>query len=311
MWLGMLAGIAGQLPAIPVEPINWLDSLCLAYIAQIAHWLATPAWSLLSPLRLRWRSPPLSGSDRRDGAAAPCGRPPDRHGAARGREVARGPRLPRSSCRRRWRCSSAPLLLRPHGTRRRPRRPGRPVLDVGQGDSILLDPPAADPVLVDTGPPGAGVAERLRELGVESLAAVVISHDQSDHAGGLAELLESLSVGRLVYGEVDPRLRRLALARGRDPGAAGEGGELDSGALRLTALWPPRELAAHRRRTRTGSASCWWPSGATSRSCSPATPRRRRRRSIRGRSTSSRSPITAPRTPASTPCSTTPRRSSR
>ena len=39
MWLGMLAGIAGQLPAIPVRPINWLDSLCLAYIAQIANWL--------------------------------------------------------------------------------------------------------------------------------------------------------------------------------------------------------------------------------------------------------------------------------
>jgi competence protein ComEC len=95
-------------------------------------------------------------------------------------------------------------------------------------------------VLIDTGPPGAGVAERLRELGVESLAAVVISHDQSDHAGGLTELLESLSVGRVVYGEVDPRLRRLALASGSTPLRLAEGGELDSGALRLTALWPPR-----------------------------------------------------------------------
>ena len=47
MWLGMLAGIAGQVPAIPVEPLNWLNSLCLAYIAQIAHWLASPNWSLV------------------------------------------------------------------------------------------------------------------------------------------------------------------------------------------------------------------------------------------------------------------------
>ncbi len=120
------------------------------------------------------------------------------------------------------------------------------VLDVGQGDSILLDPPAADPVLIDTGPPGAEVAERLRELGVESLAAVVISHDQSDHAGGLGDLLESLPVGRVVYGQADPRLRRLALAGGASPIRLAEDGELDSGTLRLTALWPPRELAGER-----------------------------------------------------------------
>ncbi|MGA9371781.1 MAG: ComEC/Rec2 family competence protein, partial [Solirubrobacterales bacterium] len=48
MWLGMLTGIAGQLPVLPVEPLNWLDSLCLAYIAQVAHWLAAPHWALLT-----------------------------------------------------------------------------------------------------------------------------------------------------------------------------------------------------------------------------------------------------------------------
>ncbi|HMA26515.1 MAG TPA: ComEC/Rec2 family competence protein, partial [Solirubrobacterales bacterium] len=48
MWLGMLAGIAGQLPLVPVEPLNWLNSLCLAYIAQIAHWLSAPRWAQLT-----------------------------------------------------------------------------------------------------------------------------------------------------------------------------------------------------------------------------------------------------------------------
>ena len=47
MWLGMLAGMLGQLPAVPVEPLNWLDSLCLAYIAQVARWFGTPGWALL------------------------------------------------------------------------------------------------------------------------------------------------------------------------------------------------------------------------------------------------------------------------
>src|SRR5512144_988271 len=73
-------------------------------------------------------------------------------------------------------------------------------------------------------------------------AAIVISHDQSDHAGDLGDLLGSIRVGRLVYGRADPRLRRAALAVGAEPFQLAEGGEIDSGALHLSALWPPREL---------------------------------------------------------------------
>ena len=246
MWLGMLVAIAGQLPAIPVEPINWLNSLCLAYIAQIAHWLATPTWSLVElPLRtppavciayiglVTVMEPLLAAAKRRAGMV------PWR--------VRGGRRLPAPAAviAAVVALVAALVLLRPqHETRAGAGDLVVRVLDVGQGDSILLDPPAADPVLIDTGPAGAGVAGRLRELGVESLAAVVISHDQSDHAGALGELLESLPVGRVVYGKVDPRLRRLALAAGSTPVRLAEDAELDSGALRLTALWPPRELAA-------------------------------------------------------------------
>ena len=45
MWLGMLSAFAAQVPAIPVEPLNWLNSLCLGYIAQVARWLGSPGWS--------------------------------------------------------------------------------------------------------------------------------------------------------------------------------------------------------------------------------------------------------------------------
>jgi competence protein ComEC len=116
------------------------------------------------------------------------------------------------------------------------------VLDVGQGDSILLDPPHSEPVLVDTGPPDDGVEDRLRELGIQRLAAIVITHDQSDHAGDLGELFDSVRVDRLVYGRDDPRLRRAAQALGVQPYRLAEGGEIDSGGLQLSALWPPREL---------------------------------------------------------------------
>jgi competence protein ComEC len=240
MWLGMLAGIAGQLPLIPVEPINWFDSLCLAYIAQIAHWLAAPHWALLTvhlgsvwsvaaayaglivvmELLLRWLG-------RRRGHLRPP-RP--------ALLIPLGAAL----------AAVALLIAWPFGSASPPATPPGDfavrVLDVGQGDSILLDPPDGDPVLVDTGPPGDGVEDRLHELGISSLAAIVISHDQSDHAGDLDSLLGEIHVERVVYGRADARLRAAALAAGAKPYRLAEGGELDSGSLRLGALWPPREL---------------------------------------------------------------------
>ena len=49
------------------------------------------------------------------------------------------------------------------------------------------------------------MADRLHELGIDRLAAIVITHDQSDHAGDLGELLGSVHVDRLVYGAADVR----------------------------------------------------------------------------------------------------------
>jgi competence protein ComEC len=239
MWLGMLSGILGQAPFVPVDPLNWLDSLCLAYIAQIAHWLAAPGWASLTvhlgsiwsvagayagliggmEVLLRWID--------RVGPVRRSGRPSARLVAAAGLAV-------------------GAVLLWPFGDHPAPARAEADlivrVLDVGQGDSILLQPPDAKPVLVDAGPPADGVEHRLRELGIDRLAAVVITHDQSDHAGDLGEVLDSVRVDRLVYGRDDPRLRAAALAAGAEPYRLAEGGELDSGGLQLTALWPPREL---------------------------------------------------------------------
>jgi competence protein ComEC len=116
------------------------------------------------------------------------------------------------------------------------------VLDVGQGDAILLQPAAALPILVDGGPPGEGLAEKLRAAGVERLGAAIVTHDQSDHAGGIAELLGQLPIDRLVYAAVGSRLRAEARAAGAVPLRVARGGELRSGRLRLEAIWPPPEL---------------------------------------------------------------------
>ena len=92
MWLGMLTGILGQVPLLPVEPINWLDSLCLAYIAQIAHWLAAPRLGAARPCTSArsGRSPPRTRRSWRHGAAAALARAADAVAIA----GCRGPRSP-------------------------------------------------------------------------------------------------------------------------------------------------------------------------------------------------------------------------
>jgi competence protein ComEC len=118
-------------------------------------------------------------------------------------------------------------------------------LDVGQGDSILLQVPEGA-VLVDQGPPEADVAQQLRGLGVRRLSALVLTHPQRDHIGGAETVLRRLAVDRVL----DPRLtasgpfERAALAEAADRRVpvvetrAGDGFRL--GRLRLRVLWPDR-----------------------------------------------------------------------
>lgn len=65
------------------------------------------------------------------------------------------------------------------------------VLDVGQGDAILVETPSGETLLVDSGPPGAGAAilPYFEDRGIVALTHAVITHDHTDHSGGLSEVL--------------------------------------------------------------------------------------------------------------------------
>lgn len=116
-------------------------------------------------------------------------------------------------------------------------------LDVGQGDAALLQVPEGA-VLVDQGPPEAHVARELRRLGVERLAAIVLTHPQRDHVGGAADVLEQLPVDLVL----DPAIpaessdERAALAEARRQRVsvvtARAGSSYRLGMLRLRVLWP-------------------------------------------------------------------------
>jgi competence protein ComEC len=90
----------------------------------------------------------------------------------------------------------APTLRRPDGRLR------VTVLDVGQGDAIVVEGPDGRTVLVDAGSGGpyrldAGervVAPFLWNRGVLALHAVVVTHADADHAGGMAAVRRLFTV---------------------------------------------------------------------------------------------------------------------
>lgn len=248
MWLGMLAAACGQLPGAPVEALNALDAPLLAYIAQVAAWCGRPSWA---SIHMHLGLAGLLAAYALLGIAIVC---VGRILGADGPKSGSGLRF--SAVRRRTGALVAGLvglvvaltLMVPQGgSGESPPGLRISVLDVGQGDAILLQPRHAAAILVDGGPPGDGLARKLRDAGVDSLGAVLITHDQADHAGGIRELLGTLPIGRVLFG----RLRRPTLARVRaariPTRRLAAGAELRDGGLRLDLLWPPHGLLSEAR----------------------------------------------------------------
>jgi competence protein ComEC len=66
------------------------------------------------------------------------------------------------------------------------------VLDVGQGDSILIRSPEGKTALIDAGPTRHAAVAALKRAGITSLDMVAISHHHSDHYGGMDEVLKAM-----------------------------------------------------------------------------------------------------------------------
>lgn len=91
-------------------------------------------------------------------------------------------------------------------------------LDVGQGDSTLLQLPSGQNILVDAGTaaPDVGrivVIPQLQALGLGAIGTVVVTHSDSDHAGGVAALVHEFRVGTVASGSATLQSTSLANIR--------------------------------------------------------------------------------------------------
>jgi beta-lactamase superfamily II metal-dependent hydrolase len=65
------------------------------------------------------------------------------------------------------------------------------ILDVGQGDSILIQSPEGKRALIDAGPSRDAAARLLKQKGITRLDLVVVSHHHSDHYGGMEQVIRT------------------------------------------------------------------------------------------------------------------------
>ena len=73
------------------------------------------------------------------------------------------------------------------------------VLDVGQGDAILIRSPAGKSVLIDAGTGRSPVPTMLKRRDIESLDLVIATHAHADHIGAMARVLQQVPVK--LYGD--------------------------------------------------------------------------------------------------------------
>jgi competence protein ComEC len=80
------------------------------------------------------------------------------------------------------------------------------VLDVGQGDSILIISPTGKSVLIDAGDFGKDkvVRDALTRYNVSHLDLFVATHAHPDHIGGAAEVLKNVKVDQVIDNGVAP-----------------------------------------------------------------------------------------------------------
>ncbi len=82
------------------------------------------------------------------------------------------------------------------------------LLDVGQGEAMLLHQPGRCALLIDGGPliNGHRLTQKVQELEIDQLDMVIVSHPHLDHFGGLFDLLPRIPARQLFDNGLENRV---------------------------------------------------------------------------------------------------------
>jgi competence protein ComEC len=128
------------------------------------------------------------------------------------------------------------------------------VLDVSQGDAILVESSDGPRMLVDGGSDPDLLVRRLDEripMWDRRLDLVVLTHPHEDHAGGLAGLMPRYRVSAFLETGLESdgagvrELRAAAARSGAVHVRLAQGDVLALGPARVDVVWPPRSLVAN------------------------------------------------------------------
>ena len=121
--------------------------------------------------------------------------------------------------------------------------------DVGQGEAVVLRSGVASAIVVDVGPVPDLVDRCLRDLGIERIDAVLLTHFHADHAMGLTGVARGRPIGRALVTTLDDPPDQAADAlrwfasHGIPVARLHVGDEVTVGEVRGRVLWPGQTVA--------------------------------------------------------------------
>ncbi|MCX7016940.1 MAG: ComEC/Rec2 family competence protein, partial [Candidatus Sumerlaeota bacterium] len=212
--VGFLLLLFGHLNDGLAAALGWLCAVDLKIFRVLLHGFGEARWAAFPVGPLPWWAAGAYGMVLLSGAYLRRADAPGKHEAARARLWVHGAAL------------LALLVWLPLGAERARELMVR-VLDVGQGDSIYIEFPSGQNLLIDGGPlraanAGARVASLyLNAHGVKRLSAIVATHADADHIGGLPAVLRAIPADLVLHGpsESDSAAYRGLLAAARGSGA--------------------------------------------------------------------------------------------